>query len=58
MKKVCNLKQFALKEHYLSIHMIKSYVKRLLRFLQLYCKAQLMICKIDALRGSGSDNHC
>lgn len=36
---------------------IKGDEKRCFRFLQLDNKAQFTVCKIDALRGSGSDNH-
>lgn len=43
------------KEQYLS--KIKRDKKRCFRFLQLDNKAQFIICKIDALRGSESDNH-
>ena len=54
VKKGCDLQQFALKEQYLN--KIRNDEKRRFRFLQLDHKAQIMICKIDTLRGPGSDN--
>ena len=55
MKKGYDLKGLSLKEQYLS--KIKRDEKRRFRFLRLDNKAQLMICKIDALRGlSGGDD--
>ena len=36
---------------------IRSDEKRHFRFLQLDYKTQLMICRIDALRGSGNDDY-
>ena len=54
MKKACDLQGLALKEQYLA--KIKC-GKRCVRFLQLDDKSQLMICKIEGLRESGSNNH-
>ena len=55
VKKGYDLKGLALKEQYLS--KIKRDEKRHFRFLRLDNKAQLRICKIDALRGlSGGDD--
>ena len=55
VKKGCDLQQFALKEQYLN--KIRNDEKRRFRFLELDHKAQIIICKIDALRGPGSDNY-
>ena len=55
VKKEYDLKQHTLKEQYL--RKIRSDEKRYFRFLQLDDKTQLMICKIDGLRGSGNDDH-
>ena len=54
VRKGCDLKQLALKQQYLSN--IRSDDKRYFRFLQLDHNTQYMICKIDALRGSGCDD--
>ena len=53
VKKACDLQRIALKEEYLA--KIKC-EKRRFRFLQLDEKAQLMVYKIEALWGSGSDD--
>ena len=57
VKKTCHLeeeeKQVKLKKQYLSKIKTK---KKYLRFQRLDDETQLMICKIDALRGSGGDN--
>ena len=54
VKQACDLKPLALKKQYLG--KIKC-EKRRFRFLQLDDKTQLMLCKIDALRGPRSDNN-